>query len=60
LLEGRRRHRRRFEHGGIGQCDLVRDGLALGCKRDCRPAASRGAVASIDERIEHEPEELML
>ena len=59
LLEGRRRHRRRFEHRGIGQRDLVRDGLALGRKRDCRPAASRGAVASIDERIEHEPEELV-
>ena len=33
LLEARRRHRRRFEHRGIGQRDLVGDGFALGCDR---------------------------
>ena len=59
LLEARRLHRRRLEHRGIGERDFVGDGFALGCEADRGPAEPGRAVAAVDERIEHEPEELV-
>ena len=59
LLEARRLHRRRLEHGGIGERDVVRERFALGRKGDRRPAGAGRAVAAVDEGIEHQPEELV-
>ena len=58
LLEGRRL-RRRLEQLGVGERDVVGQLFALGRKAERRAAGPRDAVAAVDERIEHDAEELV-
>src|SRR5262245_40802765 len=59
LLEARLFHRRSLEHLGIGERDVVGQRLALWRKAQRRPIRTADAAAAVDERIEHEAEELV-
>ena len=58
LVDGHRLGRR-LEHRGIGERDLGRHGVALGRKAERGVIGAADAAAAIDERIEHQVEELV-
>ena len=58
LPEGGSFHRRRLEHRGIGERNVLGQRSLLRRKGQCRAAHSRNAAAAVDERIEHQSQEL--
>src|SRR5262245_13611056 len=59
LLEARLLHRRSLDHLGIGERDVVGQCFALRRKAERRPIRAADAAAAVDERIEHQPQELI-
>src|SRR5262249_5437189 len=59
LEDGHRRRLRLLEHLGISERDVVRQLLLLGREAERGRACPGDAAAAIDERIEHEREELV-